>query len=71
VVSAANGDLKPFGGVAAALSRRGGALYDRICKMAIRERGRPMPATNCCVTRGGELSARNVIHAVGVRGGVL
>jgi O-acetyl-ADP-ribose deacetylase (regulator of RNase III) len=67
VVSAANGDLKPVGGVAAALSRRGGALYDRICKMAIRERGRPVPATNCCVTGGGELPARNVIHAVGVR----
>jgi O-acetyl-ADP-ribose deacetylase (regulator of RNase III) len=66
VVNAANDELKPLGGVAAALSKRGGALFDRICKLAIRDRGRPIPATNCYVTAGGELPARTVIHAVGV-----
>jgi O-acetyl-ADP-ribose deacetylase (regulator of RNase III) len=67
VVSAANGELKPTGGVAAALSKRGGALYDRIVKMALQGRGRSVPAMKCCVTAGGELPARTVIHAVGVQ----
>lgn len=67
IVSAANGELKPRGGVASALSKKGGALYDRICNLTIRDRGRPVPVTNCCVTAGGQLPARTVIHAVGVR----
>lgn len=67
VVSAANSELKPRGVVAAALSKKGSALFDRICKLAIRDRRGPVPITNCCVAAGGELPARTVIHAVGVR----
>lgn len=67
VVSAANGELKPANDVAAALSKKDGALYDRTVELALQERRRPVPAMNFCVTAGGELAAYTVIHAVGMQ----
>jgi O-acetyl-ADP-ribose deacetylase len=64
IVNAANSYLQHGGGVAGAISRKGGPVIqeesDRIGYVAV---------GGCALTSGGNLKARRVIHAVGPRWG--
>jgi O-acetyl-ADP-ribose deacetylase (regulator of RNase III) len=66
LVDAANSYLQPNSGVALALKRAAGPDYLRECRQAILDMG-PIPVSECRTTSAGQLRARYVIHAVGVR----
>jgi O-acetyl-ADP-ribose deacetylase (regulator of RNase III) len=64
IVNAANEWLAHGGGVAAAISRRGGPQIQRESDAWVREHGR-VPTGAAAITSGGKLPASHVIHAVG------
>jgi O-acetyl-ADP-ribose deacetylase (regulator of RNase III) len=64
IVNAANERLAHGGGVAGAISRRGGPEIQRESDAWVRERGR-VPTGSAAITGGGQLPAEYVIHAVG------
>jgi O-acetyl-ADP-ribose deacetylase (regulator of RNase III) len=64
IVNAANEYLAHGGGVAGAISRRGGPQIQRESDAWVREHGR-VPTGSAAITGGGLLPARYVIHAVG------
>jgi O-acetyl-ADP-ribose deacetylase (regulator of RNase III) len=65
LVNAANGDLRPSGGVSAALVREGGRLYIRACEQTMKQRGRPLEVTEILLTEPGALRNQVVVHTVG------
>lgn len=69
IVNAANSHLAHGGGVAAAIARRGGQVIDEESRQWVKQHG-PVPVGGVALTRGGDLPARYVIHAVGPRWGV-
>ncbi len=64
IVNAANGYLKHGGGVAAAISRKGGPTIQEESDALIASRG-PLKTGEAVITSGGRLAANFVIHAVG------
>jgi len=64
IVNAANGYLKHGGGVAAAISRKGGPSIQQESDAIVKEHG-PLETGEAAITGGGRLPARFVIHAVG------
>jgi len=64
IVNAANEYLAHGGGVAGAISRRGGPAIQRESDEWVRRYGR-VPTGSAAITSGGQLKARYVIHAVG------
>jgi O-acetyl-ADP-ribose deacetylase (regulator of RNase III) len=64
VVNAANDRLQHGGGVAWAISKKGGASIQRESDLWIRQHG-PVPHSHPAWTSGGNLPAKYVIHAVG------
>jgi len=64
IVNAANEHLVHGGGVAAAISRKGGPAIQEASARAA-----PVPTGSAAITTAGRLPARKVIHAVGPRGG--
>jgi O-acetyl-ADP-ribose deacetylase (regulator of RNase III) len=64
IVNAANEYLKHGGGVAAAISRRGGPTIQQESDALISKRG-PLKTGEAVITSGGKLAAKFVIHAVG------
>ncbi len=64
IVNAANERLAHGGGVAGAISRRGGPTIQRESSEWVRRQGR-VPTGSAAITGGGRLPARHVIHAVG------
>lgn len=64
IVNAANERLAHGGGVAGAISRKGGPIIQQESDRWVREHG-PVPTGSAAITSGGALKARYVIHAVG------
>lgn len=64
IVNAANEDLKHGGGVAGAISRRGGHVIQQESNQWVREHGR-VGHGEPAYTSAGDLPAKYVIHAVG------
>jgi O-acetyl-ADP-ribose deacetylase (regulator of RNase III) len=64
IVNAANEHLAHGGGVAGAISRKGGPIIQEESYKWVREHG-PVPTGSAAITSGGRLKARYVIHAVG------
>lgn len=64
IVNAANERLAHGGGVAGAISRKGGPEVQRESDAWVREHG-PVPTGGAAITPAGALKARYVIHAVG------
>jgi|ERR1700722_18502274 len=64
IVNAANEYLKHGGGVAAAISRRGGPAIQQESDALIEKLG-PLSTSEAVITNGGKLPARFVIHTVG------
>ena len=64
IVNAANERLAHGGGVAGAISRRGGPEIQRESDAWVRQHGR-VATGSAAITGGGKLPARYVIHAVG------
>lgn len=64
IVNAANSHLQHGGGVAGAISRKGGPVIQEESN-----RIGHVPVGGCALTSGGRLKARHVIHAVGPRWG--
>ena len=64
IVNAANAYLKHGGGVAAAISRRGGPQVQEESDTWVRQHG-PVTHAEPAVTGAGQMPARYVIHAVG------
>ena len=64
IVNAANEHLQHGGGVAGAISRRGGDSIQAESSRWVREHGR-VPTGSAAITGAGRLPARYVIHAVG------
>src|SRR5580693_9411281 len=64
IVNAANEYLKHGGGVAAAISRKGGPVIQQESDALIEKLG-PLSTGEAVITSGGQLTARFVIHAVG------
>jgi O-acetyl-ADP-ribose deacetylase (regulator of RNase III) len=64
IVNAANEYLKHGGGVAAAISRKGGSAIQRESDALIENLG-PLSTGEAVITSGGKLPARFVIHTVG------
>jgi putative ATPase len=64
IVNAANGYLKHGGGVAAAISRKGGPTIQWESDALISTRG-PLNTGEAVITGGGKLAAKFVIHTVG------
>ena len=64
IVNAANERLAHGGGVAHAISRKGGPAIQRESDAWVRQRG-PVRTGTAAITSGGNLKARHVIHAVG------
>ena len=64
IVNAANERLAHGGGVAGAISRRGGPEVQRESDAWVSEHG-PVPTGGAAITSAGRLKARYVIHAVG------
>jgi O-acetyl-ADP-ribose deacetylase (regulator of RNase III) len=64
IVNAANEELSHGGGVAGAISRRGGSVVNKESRIWIQQHGRVKTGT-AAFTRGGNLAAKYVIHAVG------
>lgn len=64
IVNAANENLSHGGGIARAISDKGGPVIQRESNEWVRKHG-PVPHDQPAVTSGGSLPARYVIHAVG------
>ncbi|HSB89117.1 MAG TPA: macro domain-containing protein [Anaerolineales bacterium] len=64
IVNAANAHLQHGGGVAAAISRRGGPTIQQESDAWVRQHG-PITADRPALTSGGALPSRHVIHVVG------
>lgn len=64
IVNAANEHLMHGGGVAGAISRRGGPSIQRESTAWVREHG-PVRTGSAAITGAGDLACRFVIHAVG------
>lgn len=64
IVNAANERLQHGGGVAWAISKKGGAAIQRESDLWIRQHG-PVPHSSPAWTSGGNLPAKYVVHAVG------
>jgi len=64
IVNAANEHLTHGGGVAGAISRRGGPTIQRESDAWVQRHGR-VPTGSAALTGGGQLPAKYVIHAVG------
>jgi len=64
IVNAANSELQHGGGVAWAISRRGGKIIQRESEAWVRQHG-PVSHAEPAYTRGGEMPCQYVIHAVG------
>ena len=64
IVNAANQHLVHGGGVAGAISRRGGPEIQRESDAWVRQHGQ-VPTGSAAITTGGDLPAKYVIHAVG------
>lgn len=64
IVNAANEYLKHGGGVAAAISRKGGPTIQQESDALISARG-PLKTGEAVITGGGKLAAKFVIHTVG------
>jgi putative ATPase len=64
IVNAANEHLKHGGGVAAAISRKGGPTIQQESDVLISTRG-PLRTGEAVITGGGKLAAKFVIHTVG------
>ena len=64
IVNAANSRLAHGGGVAAAISRRGGSAIQSESNAWVREHG-PVPHDQPAYTSGGDMPCKYVIHAVG------
>ena len=64
IVNAANAHLQHGGGVAAAISRRGGPAIQQESDAWVRQHG-PITADRPALTSGGSLRSRLVIHVVG------
>jgi putative ATPase len=64
IVNAANEYLQHGGGVAAAISRKGGPTIQQKSDVLISTRG-PLKAGEAVITGGGKLAAKFVIHTVG------
>ncbi len=64
IVNAANEYLKHGGGVAAAISRKGGPTIQQESDALISARG-PLKTGDAVITSGGRLAAKFVIHTVG------
>lgn len=64
IVNAANQSLSHGGGVAGALSRRGGPAIQRESSAWVRAHG-PVATGSAAITGAGDLPSRYVIHAVG------
>jgi O-acetyl-ADP-ribose deacetylase (regulator of RNase III) len=64
IVNAANAQLQHGGGVAGAISRRGGPQIQAESSAWVREHG-PVPHDRPAYTRAGNLPCRYIIHAVG------
>lgn len=64
IVNAANEKLLHGGGVAGAISRKGGPAIQRESDAWIREHG-SVPTGTAAITGGGNLACKYVIHAVG------
>jgi O-acetyl-ADP-ribose deacetylase (regulator of RNase III) len=64
IVNAANEYLSHGGGVAYAISRKGGPAIQRESDVWVRQHGLVLTGT-AAITSGGRLKARRVIHAVG------
>lgn len=64
IVNAANARLAHGGGVAAAISRRGGSVIQSESNAWVREHG-PVPHDQPAYTSGGNMPCKYVIHAVG------
>ncbi len=64
IVNAANSELLPGGGVCGAIHRAGGPTIAEEC-MTVRANRGPIPPGGAAATKGGRLSAKYVIHAVG------
>ena len=64
IVNAANDKLDHIGGVALAISRKGGPIINRESKDIVRRKGR-LQAGKAVSTKSGNLPCRHVIHAVG------
>ena len=69
IVNAANSKLKHGGGVAGAISRKGGPTIQEESNVWIKAWGGEVTVGSCAITSGGNLPARYVIHAVGPRMG--
>jgi O-acetyl-ADP-ribose deacetylase (regulator of RNase III) len=69
IVNAANSYLQHGGGVALAISRKGGPTIQRESDEYVRKHG-PIPTGGVAVTSAGKLRARYVIHAVGPKFGM-
>ena len=68
IVNAANDGLQHGGGVAAAIVRKGGRQIEEDSRRIMSDRKwRPLNVGDAVYTRGGNLSCRFVIHAVGPR----
>jgi len=67
IVNAANAYLEHGGGVAAAISRRGGNIIQEESRAWVREHG-PVQHEKPAFTSAGELDYKNIIHAVGPKG---
>ena len=68
IVNAANSHLIHGGGVAAAISRKGGSAIDAESDEVVRTRG-PVAVGSAVVTTAGNLPAKMVIHTVGPQWG--
>jgi O-acetyl-ADP-ribose deacetylase (regulator of RNase III) len=68
IVNAANSLLAHGGGVAGAISQKGGPTIQEESDLWVRVRG-PVLAGSCAITSAGRLPTRYVIHAVGPRMG--
>ena len=64
IVNAANEHLTHGGGVAGAISRRGGPAVQRESTSWVRQHG-PVPTGSAAITGAGSLPCRYIIHAVG------
>ena len=64
IVNAANEHLQHGGGVAGAISRRGGDSIQAQSSRWVREHGR-VPTGSAAITGAGRLPAKYIIHAVG------
>jgi O-acetyl-ADP-ribose deacetylase (regulator of RNase III) len=64
IVNAANEHLAHGGGVAGAISRKGGPVIQQESSAWVREHG-PVPTGSAAITGAGTLPCRYVIHAVG------